>query len=327
MKRGPRIFRKIILNRRPLLVLLGIFVIADLIAAAMLPGNISTYYFSPDDHFLAEDPELFWMPQKRFRDRFRTAEKAPGRLAYTFGGSIVTSIHTDTDFSAEAAACADSGVTWVNFGFNGYTTHQSLRMMSRAFARRTPDLAVVCNGFNDFGSSVASDTEMEQRNRLLSTRMLYWVSRIHLVRAQRLLIRKIRGFDPYKEMEKKAIIRVPVQEYHDNLKQMIDLASGNGVPLIFVTQSYPSKEVNEAARIYFAQMQELAASHPNVYLLDVRPEMEQAITLHNQQYTDGYRPDERPYLFADYCHLSRQGHELVGQLLCDKVQKIKVFSD
>lgn len=311
--------RKVSRYKRSLLLLLAAFILVELVLHLLMPYPEFSYFYTNETSYWDEDPELFWVQRGSFaQEKHEMKKRLSQSLVYTFGGSILTSHGADTNFPDVLGHCLGDDFSVINFGTGGYTSHQSLILYRRMIQYKKPGVVVFCHGFNDMGNAPASDIEMAGRNAKISTHVLYYLSKSRLVSLWRKLLRPALGNNPYQAVNKSDyVVRVPVNEFRENLKQVIFESGETDFPLVFLSQASPDRAMAKQLNDYFTVMEDLAKLYSNVYYLDIRE-------VFNRKYQQevGGQPmyfDQKTskLLFVDLCHLNNEGHKLAAQLLCD----------
>ena len=282
-----------------------------------------TYFFTKfDSGIWSEDPELFWVAKKEYRENMSAIKKPHlDHLVYCLGGSITRGDFANTSFCKEMEKCLPEPWKVVNFATSGYSSHQSLILMKRAIKITKPTLVLVSHGWNDSEGSLSSDYEMTLRNKMLSTRLLYWVSRSKIVQALRKGIRKAFRKNPYAlEQPKIWLKRVDTGRFKNNIQNMGTLAAQEGFPLILLSQGVLTSDSRKRLQPYFEIMAKLPDSNEQVHFLDIGGFL---MGLFSEKFgrlpimeNDGIGK----YLFLDLCHLNDFGHGLVGEYICDYIK-------
>ena len=203
----------------------------------------------------------------------------------------------------------------VNMAVAGYSSFQGKIMASLYAEKIQPDLAVVFFGWNDHWQaygSIDSETEPPGDPGLL------W----HIYQNSRLLQFFFKLTRPIAGGEKSQIIdkvRVPIQEYEENLKEIEKKFDGLHVPAVFITaptshyrlgvpdylvenQYAKSKEeVLILHKAYNEIVREIAAES-NTYLLDLEQKVDSLNNLDQIFLNDGI-------------HFTRQGTEVVANII------------
>lgn len=207
----------------------------------------------------------------------------------------------------------------VNFGVTGYTTYQNLVEARRACPAQTPKIVILCNGHNDSEvPSFVTDREAGRRNRLWSTELLHELNHSRLFCAYRTLLQWLRGdFVPTNPgpapIPENA--RVPLPDYRDNILGFYALARQYNFTLLLVSEPMPFRETEKRLARYYDVMRDIAANHPGVFFVDVRPRFWDYRRAHRIPYLDEVRGDF-DVLFADICcHPTDFGHSLYADAI------------
>jgi lysophospholipase L1-like esterase len=195
----------------------------------------------------------------------------------------------------------------INAGVAGYSSHQGLLRFLQEVDRYDPDLLLVSFGWNDAAEAIGQPDK--------SFRIPPWP----LVVCQRALIRYrsylvlmyyTRRSGPEQPLAPSgpANPRVSVDDYLANLDRFRAEALARGIPIVFLTRPHklaPAElRKNPSWRgsvpRYNASLCDWAKTR-DVPVIDVQKHFEQL----------------SPALFADECHLSREGYQQMGELVRD----------
>jgi len=146
------------------------------------------------------------------------------------------------------AANPDRDIEVVNLAAPGYTSHQGLAWLRHDIGKLEPDLVTACFGWNDINLRAGTDREMMQADWYsVALRRAGSASQAisHLVSWQRK--RKSSKAASFKE----AVLRVPVEDYVDNFRQIAKLAGAHGASVVIIGPVYRGFEDNpvEGARM------------------------------------------------------------------------------
>ncbi len=288
-----------------------------------------TYFYLPEAPMggrdFTEDAELFWAPPDHFRSIDELARRTPeeNRLFF-FGGSVVYGYHTDRSFPAVLQNRLKddgrhAGLTVLNYSFPAYTSQQSRILARRVLSRFRGRLIFVSHGGNEVTHGAISDRQAYERNRLLETRVRYWLNQVKLYGlARRLLLRfrdEVTG--PKSQREESGAVRISASEFRDDLLDFIRLAREYRMKLVFMSEENFVVANRLLEDPYFQAMADLAREHPEVAYLDVRAFLRRFA---RGEYPDHvYSTENDKNIFLDSCHLAPLGNKLVGGFLYDEL--------
>lgn len=237
VRRKTCFLRRVWKNKKNIFIFIGLVVLLDFAMRIPFPYPEYTYFETSEIGEWAEDPELFWIHSHYFVDEIRLMRKTPSeKLVYTFGGSILTSHNTLTNFPEEMGKCLAPDMTVINFATGEYTSYQSLVLFRRMIDRKKPALAIVCHATNDSASAPRSDLQVVIRNNRISTKVLYYLSKSRMVSALRQTLKKKHDFDPYSlENQPNLMRRVGHDDFVKNIKKFALTAKNNQIQLVFIT--------------------------------------------------------------------------------------------
>jgi len=317
--------------------ILLIVVIVELALHIFVPGlNDATYYqyaIVLEDHGFDEDSELFWKPSDDFAPQLkRVREYAGPNLIYTLGGSIAWGWEIKETFSRVLEReLSNSGVdaAVVNFGVEGYATHQNRVLTQKLCEKRPPDILLLANAYNDtLWETPLTDREAAQRNQATSIKILYVLNRSRLfVLYRHLLLGIKRRLTGYVQPDAGAghQVRAPLPDYRENLDAIARLGETYGFSLVLIAQPLPKRQKEAELEPYFQVMWETAEAYDNVFTADPRPLFAAYRKEHNVPYQEGmgFYPDA---LFLDhYCHPTVIGHQMYATAILQTLRDNKLL--
>lgn len=192
----------------------------------------------------------------------------------------------------------------------GYTSHQGLAWLRRDIDRYAPDVVTACFGWNDINhrartdrQTMATDAWSVAVRRALSSSQL--VIRLGLA---------IRHVAPpgVASATASATMRVPKDEYVQNLLDIAQLATAHGARPVFIGPVYRDRVAHppegDEIHAHRAALRE-AAEKAGIAYLEI-PEL-----------TEDQHP-ENAHLFEEHIHPNRRGHRLMaerlGRVLADR---------
>ncbi|MCB9477930.1 MAG: SGNH/GDSL hydrolase family protein [Deltaproteobacteria bacterium] len=305
------------------------FVLAAIVlafAAAEIASRIAgvpvekTYFKNVADPAWGEDPELFWVPEGAFEAPYRSArDHDDGPLIYTFGGSIVRGFGVDVPFakSLEKALAADprfAGVQVVNFGSDGYTSHQALVLARRACDVARPDLVIECNAWNDHENAPYNDREVRELNRGEGKRILHTLSRSRFFSLMRRQLTRSSLDGLWIDDISRWKHRVDLPDHEANLIGFAQLAQRTGAGLIFLAQVIPDPATRKSLAPYFTLQRNVAERTAGARFVDPRSEIEAKIDV---EFAEAAARGEGPSnsWIIDNCHPTQKGHDYLAEVL------------
>lgn len=222
-----------------------------------------------------EDPDLFWVfdPEVLDRSLEQIAAYRGPNLVVTFGGSIAAGEgpRTFSRFALELATAAGYRLAGFNLAYGGYTSHRSRVLLDRVLAGgKAPDVAIVCNAANDIRAAQRDDRTQQALNHRPARQIMHQLNRMRLFARFRLLLlaaTRSRSARP----QSFPTVCVPLGHYEDNLEHLARRTAEAGSALILVSQPMALSGTTSALAPYFAVGEKVAANHPHVYFVDVRP--------------------------------------------------------
>jgi lysophospholipase L1-like esterase len=268
------------------------------------------YHAFQDKHF-TYDPYLFWVPRKDapgfntqgYRGKELSHEKAPDSYRiFAIGDSNTLGWVKENNLNfnwpqylEELLTEKDDRYTVVNAGVYGYTSFQGLRAFKQAL-RYEPDMVLISFGCNDGMRVTVSDANYaSQRPRLDKVLCKSRVGQLVLSCSDK-LSSKGDGFIP----------RVSVEEYKDNLNEIIRIAKEKQIQVVLLTRPFTGPSQNERwwknfAPEYNAATRDVGKNN-DVPVIDVYAEFEG-----KDQY------------FIDEAHFNEEGYRLAARMIHDRI--------
>lgn len=214
-----------------------------------------------EDHFLfVRDPYLFWrlkpVPNDEFHavnpQGFRGKEISFNKTKNTYRifcigdsctfGIAVKYYEAYPFFLENLLNRASQGTKYevINAGVPGYSSFQGLRHLERDILKYKPDLVIASFGWNDTMPAVFY-TDKEQRTPpkvILVTDSFLRHFKVYLIIDDVLtnLVSRIRFFHIKEAQAAKDVVRVPKEDFSDNLNKIYSLGRHNNFKVIFINQ-------------------------------------------------------------------------------------------
>jgi lysophospholipase L1-like esterase len=202
------------------------------------------------------------------------------------------------------AANPDRDIEVVNLAVPGYTSHQGRAWLRRDIRRLEPDLVVACFGWNDVNLRPVSDRELMKTDwPHVALRRLGSASQAisHLVGWRR--ARRATDPAPFAGPS----LRVPVEDYVDNLLEIARLATSHGAAVAILGPVYrDSTTIPEQGDLMTRHRDALrtAMNDAGVPYLEIAE-----LTEHNHP--------ENLMLFGELVHPNQGGHQLMEERLVE----------
>jgi lysophospholipase L1-like esterase len=266
------------------------------------------YHAFQDKHF-TYDPDLIWVPRKDipgfnaqgYRGKELGPEKAPGSFRiFAIGDSNTLGWVEENSpnwprYLEGLLTEKDDRYTVANAGVYGYTSFQGLRAFKQAL-RYQPDMVLISFGCNDGMQVTVSDVNYASRRPRLDKVLCK-------SRVGQLLLSCSDKFSPKGDG---LLPRVSVEEYKDNLNEIIRIAKEKHIQVVLLTRPFTGPSQNEHwwknfAPEYNAATREVGKSN-DVPVIDIYAEFEG-----KDQY------------FSDEAHFTKEGHQLAAQIIYDRI--------
>jgi lysophospholipase L1-like esterase len=274
------------------------------------------HYHSTEDRNYVYDPDLIWRPRpgppvfnaQGYRGEELAAEKRPGDyriLALGDSNTLGWVGAGDANWPAYlqgSLRARDRGVTVINAGAYGYSSFQGLRRFREALALR-PDLVLVSFGANDAMMVTASDAEFAARK----VRSLDLDKALMKLRTGQLFLSVTDKLSQGGKGE--PVPRVSLQEYKENLEEIIRVAQENGVKVVLLTRPFTGESPHGGwwknyAPAYNAAVREVAEG-TRTPCIDVY----------------AHFAAEQAY-FIDESHFTQKGHRVMAELIHDEIRPL-----
>jgi len=268
-----------------------------------------------DEHF-TYDPYLIWAPRKNYSvfnsQGFRGEELGPKKEGefriFAIGDSNTLGWQGKEDapnwpmYLGNLLKESNSHIKVINAGVWGYSSFQGLRRF-KDLLRYQPDMVLISFGANDAHLVRFSDAEYANRKVKLAFYNIFSKSKLGTM-----IIAFIDKFTLLQKDNKKGLLvhRVSLEEYKNNLNEIIRISKEKNIKTILLTRPYTGKPPDELYWLNFAQKYNSAvieiAEKTGTPVIDVY----------------SYFSD-KPHHFIDDCHFSRLGHKIAAALIAEKI--------
>ena len=197
-------------------------------------------------------------------------------------------------------------------GTPGYSTDQNRTQLEALLPRLQPDVTVLYVGaWNDYVACTGRTDRQRRTTRLALSRLL---ARFRERRA----LERVR--ESFREGEGEYGPRVPLEDFDDNVRGMIQDARRQGSEVVVLIPPLPvtSRERRPVVQEYWKLLRD-AAADLGAELVDANLCFEQ---LARRLGTECGLQDPDSLLFADWVHPSREGHRVLAHLLMPILQQV-----
>lgn len=201
--------------------------------------------------YMVKDPKQLWVPRESYEQQHSVQKPAGVEKRIATLGDSCTAICIDTDRSYPSLledilnAGGPPVIEVLNAGVGSHSSFQGLRRLRFSVLKFKPDILTVFFGWNDHWVSNVPDSEVRVR-RDWEVTVLNFLEQSRTYQAYHYLIAKIlrRGAvqpvdeaRPAGELERLLGVglRVPLEQYAQNLEAMIELAGANSMKILLVT--------------------------------------------------------------------------------------------
>ena len=215
----------------------------------------------------------------------------------------------------------------INAGIEGLSSFWGYQLLNHALIHMEPDIVTVYLGWNDHWSSSMRDKigrELELKKR--QWKWLYALSegsRLYGLLKNLLLADRKQDEIPYQET---LFRKVPLDDFSENLQSIISLCRKKGARVILITPPH-ALDIKEIPSFLMSlgkvsSREELIALHES-YIRAVRMAAgEQAVALLDLAAL--FQEEDREALMkGDGIHLTPEGLQYIGMLLCKKILKME----
>ncbi|HET8579472.1 MAG TPA: GDSL-type esterase/lipase family protein [Nitrospiraceae bacterium] len=274
------------------------------------------YFHAFQDGHFEYDPYLIWRPRKSvppfnahgYRGGEISLRKKPAEIRiFAIGDSNTLGWLGNGDFNwpeslQNILKQENPRFSVINAGVYGYSSFQGLRRLEEALPFE-PDMVLVSFGTNDAMRVTVSDAAFLSRG----------IRALHL---DEVLVRWRIGqtllatYDRFASRQEKGLVpRVSIQEYRDNLMQMIALGKSKGIHVILLTRPFTGDSPDERWWKNFAPMY-------NATVLEVAKEAGIPV-IDVYAYFAG-----KPKYFSDESHFTEAGHRSMARLIYERIRPL-----
>jgi lysophospholipase L1-like esterase len=300
------------------------------------PGVINFAQFVPDE-------KLFWRLSPSWKDA--NSLGFPGREIITpkpknvyrilfFGCSCTAQGYpktVETLLNETTPPHNISSFECVNLAVHGYTSHQGRIVAELYGAELKPDLAVVYFGWNDHWLAYETiDSQKKISPSPLSSGLskvaLSIYENIRILQAIKKCVDWILKADPYNNHLKKPLeeVRVPANEYRQNLLAIYEIFIKQNVPVIFITAptTYYRLGVPEIlVKLNFVPNKQFVVSMHKKYNEIVREVAQETDSFLLDLESDFNSRNNIKKIFKGGIHFSPFGRKLVSRLIVELIEK------
>ena len=271
------------------------------------------YHVFEDRHFVY-DPELIWRPKSShgvfnsqgYRGPEMTVPKPQGSLRVVAIGDSNT-LGWDgagganwPGFLHRLLSQQDPRFSVINAGVYGYSSYQGV-IRFRQSLQYQPDLALISFGSNDAHPVTVTDHQFAERGPGRSG----WTTRLARFRLWQLWMSAWRNLVSWRSGGLQA--RVPVEDYRNNLTEIIRLGKKHGVGVVLLTRPYIGRRQATVRWKTFVHRYNAAtaevAGEQGVPLVDLYSHFKR-----------------RRKLFADESHFTGEGHRRAARIVYEVLQ-------
>jgi len=188
-----------------------------------------------------KDAHQLWVPKRSPLERHRL-EPEPGVLRIATLGDSCTAhcVSSRKSFPelTEQLLNARGGrrVEILNAGVASYSSFQGLQHLKHAVLPYRPDVVTVFFGWNDHWITGTPDSEVRLRSEW-ETALINALDHSRIFQAGAYTLAKVRGGGGGRSQERgrDPVLRVDLNSYEANLREIVDVARGSGVRVLFIT--------------------------------------------------------------------------------------------
>ncbi len=274
------------------------------------------YFHAFQDRHFVYDPDLIWRPRggvppfnsHSYRYKEISVARPLGSFRiFAIGDSNTLGWLGNGDFNwpdrlEEVLSRGNPNVSVINAGAYGYSSFQGVRRLRQALPFR-PDLVLISFGLNDAMRVTISDAEFAARRirtlQLDRALMKLRTGQLLLSATDKLFSRERRGLIP----------RVSIEEYRQNLREMIRICRENDVKIVLLTRPFTGDSPNEWWWKNFGPQYNAAVvetgGQAGVPVIDVY----------------GHFRD-KPQHFIDESHFTEEGFRVMAKLLSEGIRPL-----
>jgi len=205
-----------------------------------------------------KDAHQLWVPKRSPLERHRL-EPEPGVLRIaTLGDSCTAhcvSIRKSFPELAEELLNARGGrrVEILNAGVASYSSFQGLQRLKHAVLPYRPDVLTVFFGWNDHWITGTPDNEVKLRSEWETT-LANALDHSRIYQAGAYALAKLRGGRGSRSREngREPVVRVDLDDYEANLREIFDVARSSGMKVLFITAPQEIRDWNNPDLLPFS---------------------------------------------------------------------------
>jgi lysophospholipase L1-like esterase len=278
------------------------------------------------DRYRQPDPLLWWRPvaeppynRQGFKGPEVEVPKPAGTVRVVAYGDSNTDGPPTGDWPEDlgrllAAGGAGGGgrVEVVNAGVAGYTSRQGLLRFGEEAGRLAPDVVLVSFGWNDLARVAVPDRAFRPPGRALAA-----LQRLALrLRFYRVARHYLRSEEPPPDAP--LVPRVELSNYVANLRGFVALGREHGAAVVLLTRPH-----RETVAQLLALAPQWLSGVPEYNDAVRRVGREEGVPVIDVQRAFAEGP---PDLFADACHFTLEGHEVMARLVRDELQRLGLLA-
>lgn len=274
------------------------------------------YYHAFEDHHFVYDPYLIWRPKQNYsvfnsqgyRGKELAINKEQGEFrifaigdSNTLGWDRVNGPNWPA-YLEELLMGLDKRYVVINAGVWDYSSFQGLRRFKEVIAF-SPDMVLISFGGNDALRVPISDVEFMEKKFLRRLQLDKYLVKLKIGQLT------ISFYDKFlSKKNNRLVARVSLEEYKDNLNEIIEIAHERGIEVILLTRPFIGESSDKFWKkfaSYYGHAAEEVAELNRISLIDIC----------------SYSLGKKEY-FTDEAHFTEAGHRYAAKIIYEYIAPI-----
>lgn len=252
--------------------------------------------------------------EQGFRRHDKNISSSEARV-WMFGGSAMWGTGSNDELTIPAYLEKNSGFFTFNYGESGYTSHQSLNLLMKAYlSGGRPDYVVFYDGVNDVAHKCRSELnyfsterEVQIREKLQKkNRFLLFIKSIFYKNNKNVSMEKIKPFNCETDSAKVSKIASALILDWKTAKFIVESNGGKFIPILQPVSYIGSPRLDHISHV--VKNSSLKKQFEVVY-----PAIKKQLKNDNFNYLDFTNLfNSNDYIYIDFCHVSPNGNKIIS---------------
>ena len=261
------------------------------------------------------DPDLMWVTQDYATVLERAQDRTPN-VVFT-GDSVTYGNEWVIPFTQKFRAYPPHDMLYsANLSVPGFSSFQGILQFERDVTPLRPELVTAMYGWNDHWTGFGFELEDRAAVRL-NRSLLYWVRNVRLIQAYNATMasRKSRRSGPSR--------RVPLDEFHDNLTDIVHMTHEVGASIVLLTAPTSHERGREPQELRGSiELRELVDTHLRYVDVVRKVADEQDVLLCDLYSHFAALPNRAEYFLDDGIHFTDDGGAVAAKSVFECFQRV-----